>query len=314
MSRRTWLIIAFAIVSIVWGSTYLGIRVALESYPPFLLGAVRFVLAGAVLLVVARVRGEAMPSRREWVSAAVTGGLFFVIGNGLVNVAEATVSSGLASVLVATMPLWMTVFGRMFGATASPREIAGVLLGLSGVVILNLGGDLRASPMGAVICLLAPLGWSLGSLASQRLPLPAGMMRTATQMLTGGVGMFLVSVLLHEHAAVPTVRTTLAVAYLCVFGSLIGFTAYSYLLRHTRPAVASSYAYVNPVIAVVLGIAMAGEKFGLQSGVGAVVVLAAVALVQKRVRASGRCRRPSVRRASTCRGSGLVAAGSERRV
>ncbi len=282
MSRRTWLIIAFAIVSVVWGSTYLGIRVALESYPPFLLGAVRFVLAGAVLLVVARVRGEAMPSRREWVSAAVTGGLFFVIGNGLVNVAEATVSSGLASVLVATMPLWLTIFGRMFGATASPREIAGVLLGLSGVVILNLGGDLRASPTGAVICLLAPLGWSLGSLASQRLPLPAGMMRTATQMLTGGAAMFLVSVLLHEHAAAPTMRTTLAVAYLCVFGSLIGFTAYSYLLRHTRPAVASSYAYVNPVIAVVLGIAMAGEKFGVQSGVGAVVVLAAVALVQKR--------------------------------
>ncbi len=282
MSRRTWLIVAFAIVSIVWGSTYLGIRVALETYPPFLLGALRFVLAGAALLAAARLRGEPMPSRREWGSAAVTGGLFFVIGNGLVNVAEATVSSGLASVLVATMPLWMTVFGRLFGATASPREIAGVVLGLSGVLILNLGGDLRASPSGAVICLLAPLGWSLGSLASQRMPLPAGMMRTATQMLTGGVAMFLVSLLLHEHAGPPTARTTLAVGYLCVFGLLIGFTAYSYLLRHTRPAVASSYAYVNPVIAVVLGIAMAGEKFGVQSAVGAVVVLAAVALVQKR--------------------------------
>jgi len=282
MPRRSWLIVAFAIVSIVWGSTYLGIRVALESYPPFLLGALRFLLAGAVLVVVARVRGEAMPSRREWGSAAVTGVLFFVIGNGLVNVAEATVSSGLASVLVATMPLWMTVFGRLFGATATPREIAGVVLGLSGVLILNLGGDLRASPAGALVCLLAPLGWSLGSLASQRMPLPAGMMRTATQMLTGGAAMLLVSFALHEPPATPTLRTTLAVGYLCVFGSLIGFTAYSYLLRHTRPAVASSYAYVNPVIAVVLGIAMAGEKFGVQSGVGALVVLAAVALVQKR--------------------------------
>jgi len=114
------------------------------------------------------------------------------------------------------------------------------------------------------------------------MPLPAGMMRTATQMLTGGVAMLVVSLALHEPPATPTLRTTLAVGYLCVFGSLIGFTAYSYLLRHTRPAVASSYAYVNPVIAVVLGIALAGERFGVQSAVGALVVLAAVALVQKR--------------------------------
>jgi drug/metabolite transporter (DMT)-like permease len=194
--RRSLLIAAFAIVSIVWGSTYLGIRVALESYPPFFLGAARFLVAGLVLVAVARARGEPMPARREWGSAGVTGILFFVVGNGLVNLAERSVSSGLASVLVATMPLWMTELGRIFGA--------------------------------------------------------------------------------------QTLRAGLALAYLCVFGSLVGFTAYSYLLRHTRPAVATSYAYVNPVIAVVLGIVMASEKFGLESGAGALVVLAAVALVQKR--------------------------------
>jgi drug/metabolite transporter (DMT)-like permease len=279
--RRTLLIVAFAVVSIVWGSTYLGIRVALEAYPPFFLGAARFVVAGAVLVAVARARGEAMPSRRQWGSAALTGVLFFVVGNGLVNVAERSVSSGLASVLVATMPLWMTVFGRLFGATSSPREIGGVLLGLSGVVILNLGGDLRASSAGAMVCLLAPMGWALGSVASRRLPLPSGVMRTGAQMLSGGAAMLLVSLALHEHLGPQTARTGLALAYLCVFGSLVGFTAYSYLLQHTRPAVASSYAYVNPVIAVVLGMAMAGEKFGVQSAVGALVVLAAVALVQK---------------------------------
>jgi drug/metabolite transporter (DMT)-like permease len=122
----------------------------------------------------------------------------------------------------------------------------------------------------------------MGSLASQRLPLPAGMMRTATQMLTGGAAMLLVSLGLNEHMGPQTLRASLAVVYLCVFGSLVGFTAYSYLLQHTRPAVASSYAYVNPVIAVVLGIVLAGERFGVQSGIGALVVLAAVALVQKR--------------------------------
>jgi drug/metabolite transporter (DMT)-like permease len=280
--RRSWLIVAFAVVSIVWGSTYLGIRVALESYPPFFLGAARFVVAGAVLVAVARARGEAMPSRSQWGSAALTGVLFFVVGNGLVNVAERSVSSGLASVLVATMPLWMTVFGRLFGASTSPREIAGVLLGLSGVVVLNLGGDLRASPTGALVCLLAPMGWAMGSVASRRLPLPSGIMRTGAQMLCGGLAMLLVSRVLHEHLGPQTVRTGLALAYLCVFGSLVGFTAYSYLLQHTRPAVASSYAYVNPVIAVVLGMAMAGERFGVRSAVGALVVLAAVALVQKR--------------------------------
>ncbi len=282
MPRRTLLIAAFATVSIVWGSTYLGIRIALESYPPFLLGALRFLVAGAAMMGVARARGEAMPTRLQWRSAAVTGVLFFVIGNGLVNVAEGTVSSGLASVLVATMPLWMTVFGRLFGAPASPREIAGVVLGLAGVVVLNLGGDLRASPTGAIVCLLAPLGWALGSVASQRLPLPATTMRTGVQMLTGGVAMLLVSLALREPLGPQSLRSVLAMGYLCVFGSLVGFTAYSYLLQHTRPAVASSYAYVNPVIAVVLGIAFAGEKFGVQSGIGAAIVLAAVALVQKR--------------------------------
>lgn len=280
--RRSLLIAAFAIVSVVWGSTYLGIRVALESYPPFFLGAARFVVAGLVLIAVGRARGEPMPSRREWGSATVTGVLFFVVGNGLVNVAERSVSSGLVSVLVATMPLWMTAFGRLFGATASPREIAGVLLGLVGVVILNLGGDLRASGPGAAFALLAPMGWALGSVASKRLPLPAGIMRTGAQMLSGGAAMLLVSVLLREHLGGQTVRAGLALAYLCTFGSLVGFTAYSYLLKHTRPAVATSYAYVNPVIAVVLGIAMAGEKFGLKSAAGALVVLGAVALVQKR--------------------------------
>jgi drug/metabolite transporter (DMT)-like permease len=281
-ARRSLLVLAFAVVCIVWGSTYLGIRVALESYAPFFLGAIRFLGAGAVLFGVARLRGEPAPDARGWGAAALTGVLFFVIGNGLVNVAERSVSSGLASVLVATMPLWAAVFGRVLGARSSPREVGGVLLGLAGVVVLNLGGDLRASPGGAAAALLAPLGWSLGSVMSSRLPLPGGLMRTATQMLSGGAAMLVVSLTMHEGITAGSLRSVIAVVYLCIFGSLLGFTAYSYLLEHTRPAVATSYAYVNPVIAVALGVLLAGEHFGVTSGVGAAIILAAVALVQKR--------------------------------
>jgi len=279
--RRALLVASFLAVCTVWGSTYLGIRVALEGFPPFLLGATRFVAAGAVLYLVARLRGEPGPRAAEWGSALLTGSLFFVVGNGLVNVAEQSVSSGLASVLVATMPLWATVIARAFGSRSSPREIAGIALGLAGVVVLNLGGELRASPVGALLALLAPMGWALGSMASKRLPLPPGtMVRTASQMLAGGVALAAVGLVTHERfSAAPSARAVVAVLYLLVFGSLLGFTAYSYLLAHTRPAVATSYAYVNPVIAVLLGVLFAREHFGATSFVGAAIVLAAVALV-----------------------------------
>jgi drug/metabolite transporter (DMT)-like permease len=180
------------------------------------------------------------------------------------------------------MPVWATVFGRLSGGKTTMREVAGVALGLGGVLVLNLGGDLRANSWYAIVGLLAPMGWGLGSIASQRLPLPQGLMRTGTQMLAGGVAMVLVSRALGETVTAPTAKATFALAYLAVFGSLVGFTAYSYLLANTRPAVATSYAYVNPVIAVVLGVVFAGERFGVESAVGATVILAAVALVQKR--------------------------------
>jgi drug/metabolite transporter (DMT)-like permease len=281
-SRRALVAVSYAVVCVVWGSTYLGIRWALEGFPPFLLSALRFLTAGAVLLAVARARGEAAPTARQWGSAALTGALFFVVGNGLVNVAERSVSSGLASVLVATMPLWMTVFGRLFGETVSRREVAGVVLGLAGVALLELGGDLRASPAGAAAGLLAAMGWALASLLSRRLPLPAGVARTGAQMLGGGAVLVVVSLALHEGHGAPTARSLAAVVYLAAFGSLLGFTAYTYLLANTRPAVATSYAYVNPVIAVLLGVAFAGERFDARSAAGAAVILAAVALVQKR--------------------------------
>jgi drug/metabolite transporter (DMT)-like permease len=281
--RRALLIAAYVAVCVIWGSTYYAIRLALDGFPPFLIGAIRFLAAGGLLLGFARARGEALPTAREWGAALITGTLLFACGNGLVNLAEQSVSSGLASVLVATMPLWATAWARVFGERPSAGEVLGVGLGLLGVVILELGGELRASPLGALFLLLAPMCWALGSLASKRLPAPrATFTRTGAQMLSGGLVLLLLSLGTGERvAAVPSTSAILAVAYLAVLGSLVGFTAYSYLLAHTRPAVATSYAYVNPVIAVALGVVLAGEHFGLASAVGALVILGAVGLVAR---------------------------------
>jgi drug/metabolite transporter (DMT)-like permease len=279
-ARRSSIVAAFVAVCVIWGSTYFVLRLALEGFPPFLISAIRFLLAGGVLYTVLRLRGERAPTTREWGGAIVTGALFFVIGNGLVNVAEQSVSSGLVSVLVATMPLWVTLFQRLGGTVVTRREWTGIGLGLAGVVVLNLGSDLRSSGLGALCALAAPVGWALGSVGSARLPLPRGAMRTAAQMLAGGVATLLVSLALGERLpAAPTARPILAVLYLAIFGSLVGFSAYSFLLRHTRAAVATSYAYVNPVIALLLGLWLGGERVGLTSAIGSTITLGAVLLL-----------------------------------
>jgi drug/metabolite transporter (DMT)-like permease len=282
LARRSHLLVAaYAAVSIVWGSTYFGIRVGLEGFPPFLLGALRFVAAGFVMLVIASARGERLPTLRQWGSAGIAGFLFFGLGNGLVNVGEQYVSSGLASVLVATMPLFATVWGRAFGERSTARELVGVALGLVGVIVLEWGGELRAGGPMALCLLFAPLSWALGSVVVKRLPSPAGgFARSGSQMLAGGVVLLVMSQLAGERMAkMPTLAPALALAYLAIFGSIVGFSAFSYLLTHARASVATSYAYVNPVIAVLLGVLFAGESFGLVSALGAGIILAALGVV-----------------------------------
>jgi len=281
-ASRSLVALAFVAVSVIWGSTYLGIRIALAGFPPFLIGAIRFLTAGAALCGYARLRGQRWPSLREWGGSALVGGLFFVVGNGLLNVAELSVSSGLAAVLVATMPLWATVFSRLYGDSVTRREWTGIALGLAGVAVLNLGGELRASGYGAALALFAPMGWGLGSILSKRLRLPSGPMTVGAQMLSGGVAVLFISVALGEKwPASPSSRSVSAVAYLTVMGSLVGFTAYAFLLRHTRAAVATSYAYINPVVAILLGIWLGAEHLDTASACGGVIVLAAVLLVSR---------------------------------
>jgi drug/metabolite transporter (DMT)-like permease len=273
-------VIAYAVVSVIWGSTYFAIRVALETFPPFLLGALRYVPAGLLLLAIGRARGTRWPTRREWGAAAVTGALFFVVGNGMVNVAERTVSSGLVAVLVATMPLWTALFARVTGQRPSAAEVLGLCIGLCGVIVMHGDTQLRASPGGTLAALLATAGWAVGSLASPRLALPPGNMRAGAQMLTGGLALGLISLATGERLpGAVTARAVAALLYLLVFGSMIAFSAYAYLLAHARPTIATSYTYVNPVIAVVLGVALAGERLTPASVTGAVLIVGAVALV-----------------------------------
>ncbi|TBR36920.1 MULTISPECIES: drug/metabolite exporter YedA [Dyella] len=265
---------------VIWGSTYLGIRFALESYPPFLLAGVRFLIAGSLLFGVLRLRGVAMPTRAQWGNAAVTGILLLGFGNGLVCFAEQTVSSGIAAVAVASMPLFAAVFASVYGEHPTRGEIAGLLLGFVGVIVLNLGSGLSGSRMGAIALLTAAAAWAFGSVWSKRRDMPKGPMNTAAQMLCGSAGLLIVGLLhgerLPDH---PSVRATAAVAYLIVFGSLIAFSAYLYVLKTVRPALATSYAYVNPPVAVLFGVMFVGERIGPFDLLGMALILSAVGLI-----------------------------------
>jgi drug/metabolite transporter (DMT)-like permease len=270
---------ALAAVYLIWGSTYLGMRIAMEGYPPFVMGAIRFLLAGAALYGWLRARGVAAPTRKEWGGAAVVGLLLLVIGNGGVAVAEQWVASSLAAVMVASMPLWAALFSGLFGRWPRALEWAGLAVGAAGVVLLNLDGDLRASVPGAIALALSPMGWALGSVLSPKLALPKGMMASAAQMLMGGAMFAVLSVPQLGGMGVPSLRATLALLFLTVFGSLLAYSAYQYLLRTVRPALATSYAYVNPAVAVFLGVFLAGERLTPAAAFGTGLVLLAVVLV-----------------------------------
>ncbi len=282
--RAGWAIAAaLAIVYLVWGSTYLGIRFALEGgFPPLLMvSGARFVFAGGVLFAFLRWRGVAAPTRAQWKNLLVMGALLLLLGNGMVVLAEQTVSSGLAAVAVASMPLWMGLFGAMRGQHPTGGEWLGIIVGFAGVVWLNAGSSLTASPTGLVLLLIAPIAWAYGSIWSRGRDLPTPFMAAAGQMAAAGV-MLMAAGLLHGErfaSADWTLHGALAVAYLAVFGSIIAFTAYVWLLHHARPVLVGSYAYVNPVIAVALGAWLAGERFTAHDYGAMAVILAGVVVI-----------------------------------
>ena len=271
---------------LVWGSTYLAIRFALESYPPFLLAGIRFLFAGIALYAFLRWRGLVPPTRRQWRNAAITGVLLLGFGNGLVCFAEARVSSGIAAVAVSSMPLFAAAFAGLYGQWPTRREGIGLLVGFVGVIVLNFGSGLAGQALGAIALLAAAAAWAFGSIWSKRQDMPAGPMNTAAQMLVASVALLVVGFALGETLpSAPSLQATLSLAYLALFGSILAFTAYLYVLEHARPAVATSYAYVNPPVAVLFGVLLAGETVGPYDIVGMVVILAGVAVITLRGRA-----------------------------
>ena len=278
---------ALALVYVIWGSTYLGIKFALEGgYPPLLMAGIRFVIAGGLFYAALRWRGVAAPTRAQWRNAAFMGVLLLGFGNGLVCIAEQTVSSGLAAVAVASVPLWIGLFSALRGQRPQRLEWLGLGIGFVGVVWLNAGSSLAAEPVGLVALLIAPVAWAYGSVWSRGRDLPSPFMTAAAQMLCGGAAMLVASAVLGERfTTLPTLQGTLSVAYLLSFGSIVAFSAYIWLLHHVRPTLAGSYAYVNPVIAVVLGAWLASERFNAHDlGAMAVILAGVVAITLARAR------------------------------
>lgn len=276
------LLIPLALISVylIWGSTYLAIRIALESWPPFLMAAIRFVTAGALLYGFLRWRGLAAPTRTQWRNAAISGTLLLGIGNGLVCYAEQSVASGLAAVAVAGMPLFAALFGGLYREWPRRVEWLGLAIGFIGVILLNIGGGMAASPQGAIALVLAAAAWAFGSVWSRHRDMPPAAMNTAAQMLCGGAVLTCAVVAFGERVpSAPTASATFALLYLIVFGSLIAFSAFIYLLNTVRPLLANSYAYVNPPVAVLVGVAFASESVHASDLVAMVVILFGVALI-----------------------------------
>ncbi|WP_224361689.1 drug/metabolite exporter YedA [Hyalangium versicolor] len=271
---------------VIWGSTYLGIRWTLQGgFPPLLLGGLRFTLAGTLLYAVLRWRGMPVPTWRQWRAGAFTGFLLLAIGNGCVAFAQQWVPSGVAALVVGSMPLWAALFGGLYdGVWPGRAERWGLALGFFGIVLLNKGGEL-GEHWGAVLALLlAPVSWAFGSIWGKHSPsMPKGLMATATQMLCAGAMLVAASFAIGERMpAVPDTRALAAFFYLVGFGSLIAFSAYGYLLRHARPALATSYAYVNPVVAMLLGMGLGGETPGPYAFVAMTAILVAVMLITRK--------------------------------
>jgi drug/metabolite transporter (DMT)-like permease len=274
--------IAFALASVyvLWGSTYLAIRFALESYPPFLLGAIRMALAGAIMYAVLRARGEARPTGKQWRTLWVLSIWMVLLSNGLVNLAETEVGSGLAAIAVASMPLFAGVFAMLRGRHPSKIEWVGLVVGFLGVLWLNAGSALSSSTLGLVCLIIAPIAWAWGSIWSRDQDLPGPFMSAAGQMLTGSIWMLAAALVTGERFdGMPSGGATAAMLYLVVAGSIFGFTAYIWLLHHVRPALATSYAYVNPPIAVLFGALLAGERFTAHDLGAMAVILAGVVII-----------------------------------
>jgi drug/metabolite transporter (DMT)-like permease len=290
LTVRWKILIAFAALYLIWGSTYLAIRIAIETLPPFLMAGVRFLAAGALLYGWSVARAPARPSRAEWRAALIIGALLLLGGNGGLVWAEQLVPSGVAALLVAIVPVWMVLLDWLWRKGDRPhgRTIAGLALGFAGLALLvgrdALGGGNAVHPVGALVLMVGSVCWATGSIYAKGAPQPAApLLATGMQMLAGGAVLVVAGLLTGEVSRLDpgaiSLRSLLGFAYLIVFGAVIGFTAYSWLLRVVHPARVATYAYVNPIVAVILGSTLAGEPFTARMAVAALVIITGVLLV-----------------------------------
>jgi len=289
--RPAWkILLAFAIIYFVWGTTYLAIRVGVREVPPFLLAAIRFLIAGGILLGWMIARGERSPTTRQWMAASVIAILIFVLDYGLLFWAEQRVPSGVAAVMLATIPVFMALSEIVLLRTQrlTVRLTTALLIGIGGVVVLmsrslNLAGA-PVDKMGAIALIVASISWSLASVLTRKLTLPPSkVMSSGAQMLAGGVFLALAAAALGEfhsfHPLAVSREAWLALLYLIVAGSIIAFTAYVWLIHHESPTKVGTYAYVNPVVAVLVGYFLGGEALGLRTIVGTLFVLTSVVVI-----------------------------------
>ena len=289
--RTTWKTLsAFAIIYLVWGSTYLAIRIGVREVPPFLLAGIRFLVAGLVLYGWTTVRGERQPNGREWASASLLAIMFFVLDYGLLFWAEQRVPSGIAAIMMATIPVFIALAEIILLRTQRLTFRLGLalLIGMGGVAVLmshslNLGGA-PINTVGALALIVASMSWGVSSVLARRLPQPPSkIMSSGSQMLAGGVFLLLTAAVLGEfrgfHPWTVSREAWLSLLYLIVAGSIIAFTAYLWLIHHVSPTKVGTYAYVNPVVAVLVGYFLGGEALGLRTILGAVFILISVLLI-----------------------------------
>jgi drug/metabolite transporter (DMT)-like permease len=285
-----WRVIAaFIAVYTIWGATYLGIRFAIETIPPFLMAGSRFMIAGAMLYAWMRLRGVPAPTRMQWRATTIIGALLLLGGNGVLAWAEQLVPSGLAALIISMVPVWMVLLDwRRGGARPTMGISLGLVLGVVGIVLLvgptNFAGGNQLNTLGVIVLLFASLSWATGSLYARRASVPAvPLLATSMEMLTGGGLLLLAGLVTGEGGQLRldhlSLRSAIAFGYLVFFGSLVGFSAYTWLLRVSTPARVSTYAYVNPVVAVFLGWALAGEALTPQTVLAAAVIITAVVVI-----------------------------------
>ena len=281
-NKNQALLIALALFCtyFIWGSTYLAIRFCIESFPPFLMAAMRFTVAGAIMYGVMRYLGSPSPTLQQWLGATAVGILLPAIGNGTVSYVQQTVPSSVAALSIATAPIWMAIFSSIWGHKINAREWLGIAIGFVGIALLNVGGSLQANFTNTALLIFAAASWSFGSVWSKHLAMPNGLMGAACQMLTGGLVLVLVSAYAGETwPAQISAKSWAALIFLVVLGSLVAYSAYMYLLKTVRPLVASSNTFVNPIVAFAVGIWFANETVTSTEYAALVVILVGVFLV-----------------------------------